>query len=90
MKDFLLLGSNSKLANCIRLLYPTIGTFLSKDDCDITSFESVKKVGNKVTGATFHNKDLKKFLTVKANVVIEATELGELFAAAGAGPDRWP
>ncbi|MGB3153014.1 MAG: FAD-dependent oxidoreductase [Chitinophagaceae bacterium] len=51
------------------------------------SFESVQKVGNKVTGATFHNKDLKKFLTVKANVVIDATELGDVFAAAGADYD---
>ena len=50
-------------------------------------FESVQKTGNKVTGATLRNKDNTAALKIKASVVIDGTELGDVFAAAGAGYD---
>lgn len=50
-------------------------------------FESVQKTGNKVTGATLRNKDNTEVLKIKAEVVIDGTELGDVFAAAGAGYD---
>jgi len=50
-------------------------------------FESVQKKGNKVTGATLRNKDNTEVLKIKAEVVIDGTELGDVFAAAGAGYD---
>ena len=50
-------------------------------------FETVLKEGNKVTGATFRNSDNTEVLKVKARVVIDATELGDVFAAAGAAYD---
>ncbi len=50
-------------------------------------FETVLKEGNKVTGATFRNSDNTELLKVKARVVIDGTELGDVFAAAGAAYD---
>ena len=50
-------------------------------------FETVLKEGNKVTGATFRNSDNTEVLKVKARVVVDATELGDVFAAAGAAYD---
>ncbi len=50
-------------------------------------FETVLKEGNTVTGATFRNTDNTAVLKVKARVVIDATELGDVFAAAGAAYD---
>lgn len=50
-------------------------------------FESVQKKGNKVTGATLRNKDNTEVLKIKAEVVIDGTELGDVFAAAGAAYD---
>ena len=50
-------------------------------------FETVLKEGNKVTGATFRNSNNTEVLKVKARVVIDATELGDVFAAAGAAYD---
>ncbi len=50
-------------------------------------FETVLKEGNKVTGATFRNRSNTEVLKVKARVVIDATELGDVFAAAGAAYD---
>ncbi len=50
-------------------------------------FETVLKEGNKVTGATFRNNDNTEVLKVKARVVVDATELGDVFAAAGAAYD---
>ncbi|MBL7725805.1 MAG: FAD-dependent oxidoreductase [Chitinophagaceae bacterium] len=50
-------------------------------------FESVQKKGNKVIGATLRNKDNTEVLKIKAEVVIDGTELGDVFAAAGAGYD---
>lgn len=47
-------------------------------------FESVQKTGNKVTGTTLRNKDNSEVLKIKATVVIDGTELGDVFAAAGA------
>ncbi|MEO7922292.1 MAG: FAD-dependent oxidoreductase [Chitinophagaceae bacterium] len=50
-------------------------------------FEIIKKNGNKVTGASFRNKDNTEALKIKADVVIDGTELGDVFAAAGAAYD---
>lgn len=50
-------------------------------------FESVQKKGNKVIGATLRNKHNTEVLKIKAEVVIDGTELGDVFAAAGAGYD---
>ncbi len=50
-------------------------------------FENILKDGNKVTGATFSNTDNSVVLKIKAKVVIDATELGDVVAAAGAGYD---
>lgn len=50
-------------------------------------FESVQKTGNKVTGATLRKKDNSEALKIKATVVIDGTELGDVFAAAGAAYD---
>lgn len=50
-------------------------------------FESVQKRENKVTGATLQNKDNTEVLRIKATVVIDGTELGDVFAAAGAAYD---
>ena len=49
--------------------------------------ETVQKNGNKITGATLRNKENTEVLKVKAKIVIDATELGDVFAAAGAGYD---
>lgn len=48
---------------------------------------SVQKSGWQVTGAEFYSKNQSSHLTVKAGVVIDATELGDVFAAAGAAYD---
>jgi hypothetical protein len=50
-------------------------------------FESVQKEGNKITGATLRSKENTEALKIKAKVVIDGTELGDVFAAAGAGYD---
>jgi FAD dependent oxidoreductase len=50
-------------------------------------FETVLKEGNKITGATFRNSDNTEVIKVKAKVVIDATELGDVLAAAGAAYD---
>lgn len=50
-------------------------------------FESVQKTGNKVTGATLRKTDNSEALKIKATVVIDGTELGDVFAAAGAAYD---
>jgi hypothetical protein len=50
-------------------------------------FESVQKKGNKVIGATLRNKDNTEALKIKAEVIIEGTELGDVLAAAGAEYD---
>ncbi|MGB3008671.1 MAG: FAD-dependent oxidoreductase, partial [Chitinophagaceae bacterium] len=50
-------------------------------------FKSVQKEGNKVTGATLRNMDNSIALKIKAKVVIDGTELGDVFAAAGAAFD---
>lgn len=44
----------------------------------------IKKTGNKVTGAVFEN-EAKEQLSVSAKVVIDATDLGDGLAMAGAG-----
>lgn len=49
-------------------------------------FDHVLKSGNKVTGAVFANTKGEK-LTVNTSIVIDATELGDVFANAGAGYD---
>ncbi|CAN5364821.1 FAD-dependent oxidoreductase [soil metagenome] len=46
-------------------------------------FLSVIKKNNRITGATFLNMLSRKKETIKANQVIEATELGDVIAAAG-------
>lgn len=46
----------------------------------------ILKVGNKVTGAVFENETKKQF-TVSAKVVIDATDLGDGLAMAGAAYD---
>lgn len=50
-------------------------------------FESVQKTGNKVTGATLRKIDNSEALKIEATVVIDGTELGDVFAAAGAAYD---
>lgn len=50
-------------------------------------FESVGKEGNKVTGATLRKKDNTEAIKIKAGVVIDGTELGDVFAATGAAYD---
>lgn len=50
-------------------------------------FESVQKTGSKVTGATLRKRDNSEALKIKAKVVIDGTELGDVFAAAGAAYD---
>jgi len=50
-------------------------------------FESVQKEGNKVTGATLRRKENTEVLKIKAKVVIDGTELGDVLAAAGAEYD---
>ena len=50
-------------------------------------FESIQKTGNKVTGATLRNKDNTEVLKIKAEVLLDGTELGDVFAAAGAEYD---
>lgn len=52
-----------------------------------THFEGVRKQGNKVTGAYFSNQDRSQGLRIYASVVIDGTELGDVFANAGAGYD---
>jgi hypothetical protein len=49
-------------------------------------FDRALKQGNKVTGAAFVN-EMGETLTVYADIVIDATELGDVFASAGAGYD---
>ncbi len=50
-------------------------------------FVAVQKKDNKVTGAILRNKDNTEVLKIKAAVVIDGTELGDVFAAAGAAYD---
>ncbi len=50
-------------------------------------FETVQKKENKVTGASLSNSDNTIVLEIRATVVIDGTELGDVFAAAGAGYD---
>jgi len=50
-------------------------------------FEAVSKKENKVTAASFHNKDNTEALKINATVIIDGTELGDVFAAAGAEYD---
>ena len=49
--------------------------------------ETIQKKENKVTGATLHNKDNTELLKIKATVVIDGTELGDVFAKADAAYD---
>ena len=51
------------------------------------AFKSVIKQGNKVTGAVFHTSLVSTSLRVNAQVVIDGTELGDVFAQAGAAYD---
>jgi hypothetical protein len=46
------------------------------------SFRSVNRKGNRITSATFYNKQTKQSVTIQANVFIDATELGDVMAAA--------
>lgn len=50
-------------------------------------FKSVTKQGNKVTGAVFYTKNKATSLRIQAQVVIDGTELGDVFADAGAAYD---
>jgi hypothetical protein len=50
-------------------------------------FESIYKTANKTTGAKFRNKDHTEALEIKAKMVIDGTELGDVLAAAGAEYD---
>ncbi len=50
-------------------------------------FETVSKKGNKVTAASFHNKSNTEALKVNATVIVDGTELGDVFAKAGAAYD---
>jgi hypothetical protein len=50
-------------------------------------FETVHKNGSKVTGATIRYKANAQAVTIKAKVVIDGTELGDVMAAAGAAYD---
>jgi hypothetical protein len=49
-------------------------------------FEKVIKKGNEVKGAVFINKK-GELLTVTARITVDGTDLGDVFAAAGAGYD---
>ncbi len=50
-------------------------------------FTTILKEGNKVTGAIFSNIRNNEEIKIKAKVVIDATELGDVLAAAGAAYD---
>jgi hypothetical protein len=50
------------------------------------SFESVQKQGNKIIAVVFKNKK-RETLTIKTIITIDATELGDVFANAGADFD---
>jgi hypothetical protein len=50
-------------------------------------FESVTKKANQITGAGFVNEDETGGINIKAKIVIDATELGDVFAKAGASYD---
>ncbi|MFZ1259007.1 MAG: FAD-dependent oxidoreductase [Chitinophagaceae bacterium] len=50
-------------------------------------FETIQKKDNIVTGASFRNKENTEAIKVKAGVTIDATELGDVLAAAGAAYD---
>lgn len=50
-------------------------------------FETVSKKGNKVIASSFYNKDNTEALKVNATVIVEGTELGDVFAKAGAAYD---
>ncbi len=50
-------------------------------------FDHILKQGNKITGAVFRNQFNTAALKIKASVVIDGTELGDVFAAAGAAYD---
>lgn len=50
-------------------------------------FKSVLKKGNKVTGAVFNTQPVSTTLRIYANVVVDGTELGDVFANAGAAYD---
>jgi len=50
-------------------------------------FKSVIKQGNNITGAVFHTQHISTSLRVHAQVVIDGTELGDVFADAGAAYD---
>jgi hypothetical protein len=49
--------------------------------------ELVMKKGNQVLGAKFVNEDEAGGINIKAKIVIDATELGDVFAKAGSGYD---
>lgn len=51
--------------------------------CD---FEKAEKEGNKITGAVFRNKK-NETIRIQAKITIDATELGDVFASAGADYD---
>ncbi len=50
-------------------------------------FKSVLKQGNKVVGAVFYTQRVSSSLRIQANVVVDGTELGDVFAGAGAAYD---
>lgn len=50
-------------------------------------FETISKKGKKVIAASFHNKDNTDGLEVKATIIVDGTELGDVFAKAGAAYD---
>lgn len=50
-------------------------------------FTGLQKAGNKIAAALFTNKQTGKALTVKANIYIDATELGDVMKAAGVAYD---
>lgn len=47
-------------------------------------FESVRKTGNRITGAVFHTAGNTESLRIQSTVVIDGSELGDIVAAAGA------
>jgi hypothetical protein len=51
------------------------------------SFQSLQKSGAKISSASFRNKKNGETITVRAKVFIDATELGDVMKAAGAGYD---
>jgi len=51
------------------------------------TLESVRKNGLKITGATFRGTDPSTVFSARAGVAIDATELGDVFSAAGAPYD---